>query len=229
MRKLFTLSLVVVLIMASSAFAEKQEPQSSPRLMVPCGLNTITYDWDFSQGDMGFTASICDPAGGPAWEWGASTIPGAPGNVWGTVLSGSYANNTGDGLISPSFTVDVGTELVEVYHYYDIETNYDGGNLIVDGQVVPPYGGYDGVISTSTSYYAYCTDLEEGFTGHDQMWRTDCFDLTPFMGQTVQLEFDFGSDSSVTYPGWYLGWVKVGTQVVPDEKFSWGYIKGLYR
>jgi hypothetical protein len=230
MRNLFMISLMIVLLVATVAIAEKQVYESTPRQMVPCGLNTITYDWDFSQGDMGFTAMICEDGGVPAWEHGTTTyIPGAPGTVWGTVLGAAYNNNTGDGLISPSFYVDVGTELVEVYHYFDIETNYDGGNLVVNGTVVPPMGGYNGTISTSTSFYAYCTDLEEGFTGHDATWRVDCFDLNPFIGTNVQLEFDFGSDSSVTYPGWYIAWIKVGTYVVPTEEQSWGHIKGLYR
>ena len=91
------------------------------------------------------------------------------------------------------------------------------------------------VISTSTSFYAFCTDLEEGFTGNgfngaSEEWTTRCFDLTPFMGQNVRLEFDFGTDSSVTYPGWYLAYVKVGSEVpTPVEPSTWGDIKNQFQ
>jgi len=230
MRTLILFLLLITLLAATLAIAEKPTSELPQRDRLPCGLNTITYDWDFAQGDHGFTTAVCEANGLPSWEYGTeSSIPGSPGIVWGTVLNAPYESNTGDGLISPSFLVGIGTEMVEIHHYYDIETNYDGGNLTVDGVVVPPMVGYDGVISESDSYYAFCTDLEEGFTGHDNTWRTDCFDLSAFMGETVALEFDFGSDSSVTYPGWYIAWIKVGSVVVAEEEHSWGHIKGLYR
>lgn len=230
MRTLFLSLLMIALLASTLALAEKPTTELPQRYRLPCGLNTVTFDWNFAQGDQGFTTAVCEPEGLPAWEYGnETTIPGSPGMVWGTVLNGSYASNTGDGLISPSFLVEVGTEMVEIHHYYDIETNYDGGNLTVNGVVVPPMVGYDGVISESANYYAYCLDLEDGFTGHDNLWRTDCFDLSDFMGQTVTLEFDFGTDSSVTYPGWYIAWIKVGSLVVIEEGHSWGHIKGLYR
>ena len=116
-----------------------------------------------------------------------------------------------------------------VSHYVDIETNYDGCNVSVDGTVIAPMGGYDGVISTSTSFYAFCVDMEEGYTGHANVWATSCWDLSAYDGQTIQVEFDFGSDSSVTYPGWYLGYVKVGGMTAtPTEQTTWGTIKSLY-
>jgi len=95
-----------------------------------------------------------------------------------------------------------------------------------------PLGGYDGTISTSTSYYAYCVDLELGFTDDTlNQWIVDCWDLSAYMGQTIQVSFDFGSDSSVTYPGWYLAYVKVGTteMALPTESKTWGSLKSLYK
>jgi bacillopeptidase F (M6 metalloprotease family) len=73
-------------------------------------------------------------------------------------------------------------------------------------------------------------DLEEGFTGHNATWGWDCFDLSQFMDQEVVLCFDFGSDSSVTYPGWYIAQVRVGSDSPsPVEGETWGQIKGMFK
>ena len=58
----------------------------------------------------------------------------------------------------------------------------------------------------------------------------DCFDLSDFIGQDVWFGFFFGSDGSITYPGWYIKWIKTGGgQVSPVEDTSWGAIKAMYR
>ena len=49
-----------------------------------------------------------------------------------------------------------------------------------------------------------------------------------FFGEEVQLEFQFGSDSSVTYPGWYIGSVTVGGDVVGTEQMTWSTMKSLF-
>ncbi len=164
------------------------------------------------------------------WEYGVATeFPGI--NLWVTALLGDYQNNTGEALVSPPFVVDGSTNLVEVYHFYDFENNYDGCNLEINGQVVEPTDGYDvPELSTSTGYYAYCVDLEPGFT--DDLltdFTTTCWDISAFAGQEIQLEFTIGTDSSVTYPGWFLASVTVGGYVTADTNSTWGQIKSLYR
>jgi bacillopeptidase F len=199
---------------------------------VPCGLAAITYDWDFATSDHGFTSDACDAGGNPTWEYGVTTyVPGAPaGNVWGTVLQGDYAIDSGESLITPAFTVGATTSLLEVDHYYDIENLWDGGNVTVNGQVITPMTGYPGVISIPTSYTAWCVDSEEGFTGLDSGWLTSCFDLSAFAGQVIQVFFDFGSDDMYVEAGWYISAVRVGTdQAVPAESRTFGSIKAIYR
>ncbi len=81
-----------------------------------------------------------------------------------------------------------------------------------------------------SDWTAWCVDFEEGFTGLDSGWLTSCFDLTPFMGQEVEVSFDFGSDDTFTEAGWYLAAVRVGSdQAVPTESRSLSTIKGLFR
>jgi hypothetical protein len=217
---------VVAALIAAVGFAiaqEKPEQLALPALPdASCNLLYVAHDWDFSINDQGFTTSTCDATGGAeVWEWGTSTIAGAPGTVWGTVLAGNYPTNAGQGLLSPAFEVTAITDKMEILSYLQTETNFDGGNVTVNDALLQPNPVYNATINTSTSYYAYCVDNEAGWTGSSsspsQNWVAQCFDLSAYVGQTIQVRFDFGSDASVTYPGWYLGYVRIGDDVIPVE------------
>jgi hypothetical protein len=228
MKKLMVV--IGILALATCAFAAKPviELEGNPTLRIACDLNSVVYDWNFADGDHGFVPAICEDTAVGTWAYGTDATYGM---VWGTGLDGDYPSDAGEALVSPTFLVDPSTQFVEIVHFYDIETNFDGCNLEVNGQVVEPLEGYDvPEISTSTSYYAWCVDLEPGYTGHDLTgFITTCFDLNAFMGQDVALEFTFGSDSSVTYPGWYIASVKVGSSVVGVESSTMGNVKALFR
>ncbi len=220
-----------VLAMAGAAMAgnpptaEVVQPTATP-----CNLPCIFYDWDFTLSNQGFTAPhSCDTGGVACWAYGNSTIPGAPGPVWGTGLLAAYPNNAGDALWSPTISITEECKYLELYHYYDIENSFDGCNVKFNGFEIHPSGGYTGVVSTSTFYYAFCVENEMGWYGASNGWRTDCFDMSSMVGQTGQFAFEFGSDSSVTYRGWALGYAKVGGfGSTPTESSTWGSIKGLF-
>jgi hypothetical protein len=226
------LTFLLVMSLAAVALAEKPAGiMNGSDLRVECAFNYVAWTWDFAQGDMGFTTDTCDDSGAPVWAWGNESTAIPSQNVWATVLNGSYPNDSGQALVSPSWTVDGSNFLVQIVHFYDIETSYDGGNLMVNGVVVPPMATYpDDEISDSTTFYAWCVDGQPGFTGHPGGGlAASCFDLSQFTGQEVSLRFQFGSDSSVTYPGWYIASVTVGSDVVATESQTWTHIKGLYR
>jgi len=204
-----------------------------------CNFAEICYDWDFAVGDHGFVGAPCDADGLPVWQYGAeATIPGAPGNVWGTVLNGDYAVNSGEGLLSPPFEVVPGQcDWMEIQHYVHTEwfsptsTIWDGCNVTVNDIVINPLEGYDGVAGPP-----HCVADEEVFAGFSsngpsRTWGRSCFDLSQFVGETIQVRFDFGSDGSVIYPGWYLAYVQIGAigDPIPIEKNSWGRVKSLFR
>jgi len=205
-----------------------------------CNFAEICYDWDFAVGDHGFVGAPCDADGLPVWQYGAeATIPGAPGNVWGTILNGDYVTNSGEGLLSPPFEVVPGQcDWMEIQHYVHTEwfsptsTIWDGCNVTVNDIVINPFEGYDGVAGTAPQ----CVANEEVFAGFSsngpsRTWGRSCFDLSQFVGETIQVRFDFGSDGSVVYPGWYLAYVKIGAtgDPIPIEKNSWGRVKSLFR
>ncbi len=125
--------------------------------------------------------------------------------MWATGLSGDYSNDQFMHLISPPFGLSANA-ILGIWHWYDIETSWDGGNVKIstdDGvtwTVIVPDGGYDGIANTANPMSG-----EEIFTGHaDNFWQFDTFDLAAYGGASVMFKFDFGSDASVTYPGWYI-------------------------
>jgi len=226
---------LAILSFVGAALADKEPINIYEPTRDACEMPWVAFDWDFSTGNHGFTTASCDQTGGlPVWEYGVSSqVPGYVDAVWGTVLNANYPANSGQGLLSPAFTVGNDSYLLEVEHYVHTEANFDGCNVKVDGVVIQPMIVYPATISTSTSYYAFCLDNQPGWTGNGYQgplgWLTSCFDLSAYMGQTIQVEFDFGSDSSVQYPGWFLTYVRVGgVGGTPADSPTWGHIKGLF-
>lgn len=225
-----------ILLLTTCAFAAKPVIENTGPVpgRVACPFEVVTYDWDFTNGDGGFTPMVCDDTGGvPVWQYGAdSNFPGL--NVWATVLDGNYPSDAGEALVAPTFMVDTSTNLLQVVHYFDTENSYDGCNVVVNGTVVAPMDGYnDDMISDSTNYYAFCVDGQPGLTGHDlddYVLITSCFDLAAFAGEEVSVAMQFGSDSSVTAPGWYISAVTVGgTEPVSTQSSTWSGLKASFR
>jgi len=207
----------------------------------PCCPSIYTcYVVDFNESPGGFVVEPCE--GDPIWEWGVPV--GIPGiacddvpvtNVLGTLLGGDYVPCGERAIIGP-FEINEYCWCMELCHFYDTEANYDGGNVVVstDGgatwQIITPQRGYDGV---GSAYGAACTMGQPIFTGHqfNTAFLRDCFNLEQFIGQSILIGFNFGADSSVFYPGWYIKWVKIGSDepTSPVENTSWGRVKSMYR
>jgi len=148
-------------------------------------------------------------AGDGDWQWGEPTS-GPNGahsgaKLWATNLAGEYSNNMLAHLVSPPFGLSDNAFLC-FWHWYDTEANFDGCNVKIstdDGvtwAVITPDGGYDGVGNTSNPLSG-----EEIFTGHaNARWQFETFNLSAYAGTAVLFRFDFGSDGSITYPGWYV-------------------------
>jgi len=214
-------------------------PDPPPEPCCPSEYICYIHDWNVTS--CGWNDTECG-AGPIPWEWGVATgIPTvacddvAVTKILATNLVGDYPVQTGQGAVVGPFAVTANCHCLELCHFYDIETGYDGGNVKVSSDggttwtLVHPFGGYDDVLD-STSYTAECVAGEEVFTGHMDSFQRDCFDLTQYIGQNVMIGFFFGSDSSVTYPGWYVKWVKFGSDMTsPVQDSSWSGIKAIYR
>ena len=175
--------------------------------------------WDFEPDDGGFTQS------GDVWEWGSPTT--GPGdahsgvNVWATNLDAYYPSNADATLDVPPITMDAGKPyaMLSFWHWYNIETNYDGGNVkaSTDGgatwTVLTPMGGYDGTARSGNAGIPG----EACFTGYNNdFWQQEMFDISAFAGSQVIFRFHFGSDGSVTRAGWYVDDVMIQSSATDD-------------
>ena len=175
---------------------------------------SIYYFSDFEDND-GYLLSN-NPNG---WQWGAPTS--GPGvaysgiNVWATVLGAAYANSANWTLET---TIPVGVVstayMLDFWHWYDIEGyGYDGGNVKIstDGgtswSVITPLTGYPGVANTSNPLSG-----EPIFWESSAGWVLVEFDLSAYVGENILVRWHFGTDSSVTYPGWYIDDVRIYEQ-----------------
>ncbi len=187
---------------------------------------------DFEATDGGYTHF---PKTVDAWEYGVPTSgPMAAHSgtkLWATILGGNYPNSMWCGLVTPAFVVPSGAAF-SFWHWYSFENSYDGGNVKIstDGgttyTLITPVGGYPGFMNSNP----YMTG-QAAYTQTGSGWMKAEFDLSAYEGMSVIIMWETASDSSVTYPGWYIddvgftitSWVNVYDQTVtipsiaPDE------------
>ncbi|MEO0075127.1 MAG: T9SS type A sorting domain-containing protein, partial [candidate division WOR-3 bacterium] len=160
---------------------------------------------DFETSDGGYTP---DPATG-GWEWGTPTSgPNAAYSgikLWATTLAGNYANSANWKLTTPRFTATTNNPVLKFWHWYNIETRWDGGNVKMSTNgttfnLISPVGGYP---DTARSQNVGIPQ-ESCYTGSMTTWTEATFNLPVNTGQNFWIRWHFGSDPSVVYPGWYF-------------------------
>jgi len=154
---------------------------------------------DFELNDGGFTAQPSNNG----WQWGADNTVGAHSGtkVWGTQINQQYSSNANWTLTSPP--VFIGDNFVlEFYHWYQTESNYDGGNVKAstnEGQTwttLTPEGGYP------TSNISALSG--PGYSGSSGGWTLARFPLSQYNNQNVRFRWSFASDYSTNSEGWFI-------------------------
>jgi hypothetical protein len=187
-------------------------PRESPRSRA---LNALTgyarYESDFETADGGWT-----PSSDSSWQWGVPDSVG-PGKAhsgmkcWATRLGEHYQSSARWRLVSPPIflgTFPVSRASLAFHHFYWTEPWFDGGNVKVsadDGaswDLIEPELGYP---ASSVSGL----DDAPGFSGFSGAWVYSTFDLSDYLGDTILVMLDFGSDGSTEFPGWYVDDVAV--------------------
>ncbi len=184
-----------------------------------CPIGTavnILYQYGFESGASGWTHSAA--TGTDTWAIVTTNPHSGTSNYRGL----DPATTSDQRLVSPSVALPTGQNpvVLSFWHVPNMEPSgttacFDGGLLEVSSNggttwtQVPPanllLGGYRGAISSSFSnplagLQAWC-----GTT----TYTNTIADLTSYAGQTVQLRYRLGSDSSVSNPGWDIDDVKV--------------------
>jgi hypothetical protein len=170
---------------------------------LPVGL----YLEDFEATSGGYAPS---PFTG-GWAWGVPTSgPNSAHSgtkVWATVLGGNYANSANWTLTSPTLQASADNPTLKFWHWYYMESNYDGGNVKISTNgglswnLITPDGGYNGTAPSSN----VGIPNQACYMGQSSSWSQVIFSSLPVTaGQQFLLRWCFGSDASVVYAGWYI-------------------------
>ncbi|GGD28832.1 immune inhibitor A domain-containing protein [Pontibacillus salipaludis] len=96
--------------------------------------------------------------------------------------------------------------------WYDIEKDWDYAYVTVDGEPVAS--------DITTNENPYDSNLGNGITGSSNGWIDASFDLSPYVGQEVEVAIEYVTDGAVSNPGLYaddLSVVVDGEEVVFDD------------
>ncbi len=141
------------------------------------------------------------------WEFG--NVPFKPYVGYGTNLSGKYSPYSFSSLLTSEIDASVYKKVfLELWHWYDIEYYFDGGNVKVVGEdtsfVIYPYYGYDVEEISGDNYFL---SGQPGFTGREGVVRRDVFEING--PRRFRIKFDFGSNGKNEYDGWIILGAKV--------------------
>ncbi len=112
-------------------------------------------------------------------------------------------------LISQAVTVNPADPTLTLVTKYGIETNWDFGFV----QVSTDNGATWTSLSNSYTTSEYLTDVQAivnnlpGLTDYNPDWpnfTTMTFDLSPYAGQTVLINFRYMTDEATNYEGWFI-------------------------
>jgi hypothetical protein len=139
---------------------------------------------------------------------GATLVKLAPISAY----SGKYAwwggrGTNGDATLTREFDLTGlrGANLT-FYTWYDIEEDYDYAYVGVsaDGKRWTTLPG-----QTTTDYDPNGTNYGHGYTGVSNGWIQEKIDLTPYVGQDVQLRFEYLTDGGPTHAGLFLDDIEI--------------------
>lgn len=160
-------------------------------LTTPCtapGYSGANFSIQFEDNNGGFVAS-----GTTSWAWGIPTSgPGGAhsgSKLWGTNLAGNYSNNEDGYLTSSNIDLSNNVGASTTLSWWHWKQQVGGDHTSVD---VSKDGG-----TSWTTVYAM-----DGWTAS---WLQQSITLGPeYSVKNFRIRFHFTSDSSSTYPGWYI-------------------------
>jgi Zn-dependent metalloprotease/fibronectin type 3 domain-containing protein len=181
-----------------------------PNVSDPSNLVTLGgYAENFEATNGGYTQTQ-----GTVWEWGTPSGAGPGGahgglKCWGTTLAGNYPNNAIGRLQTIALTLHTNS-MMEFWHWYNMESYWDGGNVKISTNggttwtIIDPVTPYpEDAASTANA----AIPGERCYSASSGGWVLASFNLGAYGsagGTSALLRFDFGSDGSVVYPGWYI-------------------------
>ena len=168
--------------------------------------NYSNLDFTFETTDQGFAPTN-------DWVWGTPSAPQPHSGTkcWATLLSGNYTVGPRlSSLTSQTYPVFSNHASFSFWHWYQIQSRYDGANVKVSinggpFQLIQPVDSFP----QAEIYNGFGNPLG-GQPGYSSVggttWSKATFDLTGIAteGNTIAVRFDFGADNSIQYRGWLI-------------------------
>jgi hypothetical protein len=187
-------------------------------------VGTVSIVQDFEADNGGWIAT---PASG-GWEWGPPTytlgpLPHSGANVWGTRLASAYSANACWQLdLAPNRAVISSEAYVELYYWCFVHAPYDGCNFKIsvdDGlnwTIVTPENGY--VVSSLNAGNA-CIAGQSAWSeiNLNRAWSYVRLPIGDYLGQIPMFRFEFGSDATYNYVGFYFDDLLIWGLGVPNQ------------
>jgi subtilisin family serine protease len=176
-------------------------------------VTEVLFD-DMEQGTTNWTVSHAE--GETDWSLQPS-IPSHDSAAW-------FAQNVG-GVSDQYLTLASPYPLqadatLRFWHWYNTETNYDGGvvEISTNGgaswQDIGPYITQNGYNTTMKTGYDNPLAGREAFSGNSEAFVETVADLSQYDGEQVLIRFRLGTDYSAEADGWYVDNVLLGTQAM---------------
>ncbi len=166
-------------------------------------VENIFFEDDFESGTSRWTTQLA--SGNEDWALSSSEYNSSSHSYF----SSDEENIKDDYLISDLFSVEDGT-LLEFYHYYVLESGFDGGVLEiqeegstnwVDAENLIIENGYTKSISTS---YDSPIAGRNAWSGDSGGFIKSVVDLSSYAGKNIRIRFRLACDKSVGKTGWYI-------------------------
>lgn len=128
--------------------------------------------------------------------------------------SGSYAWHSGQGndlynRLTQAFTLPLASPAqLKFQTWYDMETNWDYGYVTISTDGGSTWTALTGNITT-TSNPNGVSRYGVGITGASGNWIQAQFDLSSYVGATVEIGFEYETNSSVVSTGWLIDDIEV--------------------
>jgi immune inhibitor A len=99
------------------------------------------------------------------------------------------------------------TATLDFWTWYDIEEGWDFGFVQVStdgGQTWTSLENPDTTYEHNPDAIGYVVENLPGFTGTSDGWVQETFDLSPYAGQQILLQFRYATDTYTLYLGWFV-------------------------
>ncbi|HEX7063516.1 MAG TPA: choice-of-anchor J domain-containing protein [Bacillales bacterium] len=136
----------------------------------------------------------------------------------GQVLYSNQGNVIDNHLIFKADLTEVNSATLQFDTYYNIEKGWDFGVVQVStdgGKTWTSLSNEDTTSEHAPNALEYVTKHLPGFTGTNEGWTTESFDLSQYAGQQILVSFRYLTDPAAVYPGWYVDNVQI-----PEIGFS---------